>query len=150
MRKHTPASVHPHPHTHTRTRTHTEICNTYCFPRQQWFRECASLLRYTYEYIACLVLPNFCQNLCFHVRLDGVFSARYPQEGGILRRLILSMVLFAVSIYYGVDIAVHGLSALGTAKSIFTLCNDLVCRLHAFPPGLSISAYISAFTGKFI
>ena len=31
-------------HGHTRT----EICNTYCFPRQQWFREHASMLRYTY------------------------------------------------------------------------------------------------------
>ena len=28
--------------------THTEICNTYCFPRQQWFRELASMLIYTY------------------------------------------------------------------------------------------------------
>ena len=30
------------------------ICNTYCFPRQQWLHERDSLLGYTY--IACLVL----------------------------------------------------------------------------------------------
>ena len=47
--------MHPYTPTHTRARAHTrtEICNTYCFPRQRWFRERASLLRYVY--IACLV-----------------------------------------------------------------------------------------------
>ena len=32
-------------HTHTHTHTH-RLCNTYCFPRQQWLRERASMLRY--------------------------------------------------------------------------------------------------------
>jgi hypothetical protein len=32
----------------TSTHTHREICNNYCFPRQQCYRECASMLRYTY------------------------------------------------------------------------------------------------------
>jgi hypothetical protein len=36
----------------THTHTHTQICNT-VFPRQQWLRESASILRYTH--IACLV-----------------------------------------------------------------------------------------------
>ena len=44
--KHTSASVylHPHPHSHA----HRDVYKTYCFSRQQWFRERASLLRYTY------------------------------------------------------------------------------------------------------
>ena len=37
---------------HARTRAHTQIHNT-AFPRQQWFRECASMIRY--KYIVCLV-----------------------------------------------------------------------------------------------
>ena len=41
------APVHPHLHTRARAHKHTELCNTYCFPRQQWFRERASFLRYT-------------------------------------------------------------------------------------------------------
>ena len=48
---HTDASTHmlaltnarAHTHTHTHAHTHTEIRNTYCFPRQQWFRERASM-----------------------------------------------------------------------------------------------------------
>jgi hypothetical protein len=49
-------AMHPrlptHPHTHTRTQARmpypgaharTEIYNAYCFPRQQWFRERASM-----------------------------------------------------------------------------------------------------------
>jgi len=33
------------------------ISNTYCFPRPQWLRERASVLRYTY--IACLIRAKF-------------------------------------------------------------------------------------------
>jgi hypothetical protein len=41
-------------HTHTHTHTHTEkYVILIAFPRQQWFHERASVLRYTY--IACLV-----------------------------------------------------------------------------------------------
>ena len=36
-----------HTRTHARTHTHTEICNTDCYPQQQWFRERVSMLRYT-------------------------------------------------------------------------------------------------------
>ena len=43
-RKHTPAPAH----------ARTEICNTYCFSKQKWFRERASILRYVYT--ACLVI----------------------------------------------------------------------------------------------
>jgi len=46
-----------------------QICNTYFFPRQNWLRECASILPYTY--IACLIisqaLPAFrftCYSVC--------------------------------------------------------------------------------------
>jgi hypothetical protein len=42
---HACASARTHPHTHA---------HKYAFPRQQWFRECAPVLRYTY--IACLVM----------------------------------------------------------------------------------------------
>jgi hypothetical protein len=47
------ARSHTHTHALTHTRTHTEIYNT-AFTRQQWFRERASILRYTY--IICLVI----------------------------------------------------------------------------------------------
>jgi hypothetical protein len=47
--------IHTHTHTHTHTYTQTYVI-LIAFPRQQWFRERASLLRYTY--IACLVQPN--------------------------------------------------------------------------------------------
>jgi hypothetical protein len=43
-------SLPPHTHTHTET----GICNIYYFPRQQWFRERVSVLRYTY--ISCLLV----------------------------------------------------------------------------------------------
>ena len=48
-------ATHAQAHAHARAPTHarTEVCNTYYFPRQQWLRERASMLRYTY--IACLV-----------------------------------------------------------------------------------------------
>ena len=39
--------------THARTRTHTHYVILNAFPRQQWLRERASVLHYTY--IACLV-----------------------------------------------------------------------------------------------
>jgi len=35
-------------HTHTH-----RICNTYCFPLQQWLHKCTTLLRYMHT--ACLV-----------------------------------------------------------------------------------------------
>ena len=57
MRMHTHTSTRQGTHMHARTRaqacTHRPICNT-TFPRQQWLRERASMLRYTY--IACLLL----------------------------------------------------------------------------------------------
>ena len=34
--------------TQTRTHTRTEKCNIFAFPRQQYFRESISILRYTY------------------------------------------------------------------------------------------------------
>ena len=43
-RKHTPAPTHKHSHARTRTNTHKILL---AFPRQQWFLERASLLRYT-------------------------------------------------------------------------------------------------------
>jgi hypothetical protein len=49
---HVHAPGYPHARTHAQACTHRPICNT-AFPLQQWFRERASLLRYTY--IACLV-----------------------------------------------------------------------------------------------
>ena len=62
---HAQARVPTHTNTHTsthattceRAQTHTEIFSTRCFLRQQWFRECTSILRYTY--IACLVILRF-------------------------------------------------------------------------------------------
>jgi hypothetical protein len=58
MRLHmsTRLGTHMHARTHARTRKHAHA-NQYviliAFPQQQWFRERASVLRYTY--IACLV-----------------------------------------------------------------------------------------------
>jgi hypothetical protein len=41
-------------HAQACTHTHTQKCNNrIAFPQQQWFREGASVLRYTY--VACLV-----------------------------------------------------------------------------------------------
>ena len=31
--------THMHARTHVQACTHRPICNTYCFPRQQWLRE---------------------------------------------------------------------------------------------------------------
>ena len=53
--------------THARTHTHTvKYVTRFAFPRQQWFRERTSILRYTY--IACLVTIN--TQLCFTVSFD--------------------------------------------------------------------------------
>ena len=49
--QHTSAPVHPHPHPHTHTEKYVILIS---FPLQQWFRERASMLRYTY--IAYLVV----------------------------------------------------------------------------------------------
>ena len=47
IRTHMP--THPDTHMHARARTHThKYVILTAFPRQQWFRERASLLRYTY------------------------------------------------------------------------------------------------------
>jgi hypothetical protein len=47
-----------------RAHTHTEILYAIliAFPWQEWFRECSSMLRYTY--IACLVFVYSCVLLC--------------------------------------------------------------------------------------
>ena len=37
-----------HARTHALTHTHTEVCKIIVFPQQQWLRECASILRYTF------------------------------------------------------------------------------------------------------
>ena len=56
------APTHARMHTHAPTQKHVRLI---AFPRQQWFRERASVLRYTY--IACLLrfksiwgIVNFC------------------------------------------------------------------------------------------
>ena len=51
--------------THARPRAHREICNT-VFPRCQWFRERASMLRC--KYIFCRVLISFCNCIIPWVR----------------------------------------------------------------------------------
>ena len=50
----TPTRTHACPHPRTRAHIHTEICYTYYFPLQQWFRKRASILSYTYA--VCFVL----------------------------------------------------------------------------------------------
>jgi hypothetical protein len=74
------ALVHPHTHAHTdsrththapslerrtHTHTHTHTRNTYCFPRQQWFRKSALMLHYTY--VAFLVCGVFWESQNMHV-----------------------------------------------------------------------------------
>ena len=57
IRTHMP--THPDTHMHARARTHThKYVILTAFPRQQWFRERASLLCYTY--IACIILLLWC------------------------------------------------------------------------------------------
>jgi hypothetical protein len=53
--KHTLVPMHPHTHIcmYAHTHTNTKICNTDVFIWQQWFRERASMLHYTYT--GCLV-----------------------------------------------------------------------------------------------
>ena len=54
MRLHTSTRPGTHMHAHTRKHAHTDqYVILIAFPQQQWFRERASLLRYTY--IVCLV-----------------------------------------------------------------------------------------------
>ena len=54
MRMHTPTRLGKHMHPRTLKHAHTDqYVRLVAFPQQQWFRERASLLRYTY--IACLV-----------------------------------------------------------------------------------------------
>ena len=58
MRMHTPTRPGTHMHARTRKHAHTDqYVILIAFPQQQWFRERASLLRYTY--IACLVHFRF-------------------------------------------------------------------------------------------
>ena len=53
-RAHAHASGHPSTHTHANARAHTQKYVIFiAFPRQQWFHERASMLRYTY--VACIV-----------------------------------------------------------------------------------------------
>jgi len=59
----------PRLHTHT----HSEYIVRIAFPQQQWLRERASLLRYTY--IACLVNVNRVVESVFIT--ETVFTARY-------------------------------------------------------------------------
>ena len=55
MPMHTPMRPSTHIHARARKHAHTDQCVILlAFPRQQWLRERASVLRYTY--IACLVL----------------------------------------------------------------------------------------------
>ena len=54
MRKHMPTRPDTHMHSRTCTHAHTDqYVILIAFPQQQWFRERASLLRYTY--IVCIV-----------------------------------------------------------------------------------------------
>jgi hypothetical protein len=60
-RKHTTASIHPHTRNNPRARAHTHKYVIFiAFPLQLWFRERASVLRYTY--IACLVTEAYFTN----------------------------------------------------------------------------------------
>ena len=49
-RKHRPAPVQAHKRARSHTQKHVILI---AFPQQQWFRECATMLRYTY--IVCRV-----------------------------------------------------------------------------------------------
>jgi hypothetical protein len=54
MRMHTPTRPATHMHARTSKHAHTDRCVILiAFPQEQWFRERAPVLRYTY--IACLV-----------------------------------------------------------------------------------------------
>jgi hypothetical protein len=60
------------------TDTHSEYAILTAFPRQQWLRERASVLRYAY--IACLVFIIYCLNICLKAftatKLCDLFSGR--------------------------------------------------------------------------
>jgi hypothetical protein len=69
MPKHTPTRSDIHMHARTRKHAHTDqYVILIVFPQQQWFRERASMLRYTY--IACLVI-HFLYNFTYLISLDG-------------------------------------------------------------------------------
>jgi hypothetical protein len=60
-------------HTHTHTHTH-RICIVTDFPLHQWLHDHASMLRYTYSYIACLVfLLWFILRCCGYSKLRGMY-----------------------------------------------------------------------------
>jgi hypothetical protein len=64
------------------THTHTQYLTLIAFPRQEWLRERASVLRYTYisclvtnphRYLHCILLQNISkQRVCFYKMLMGV------------------------------------------------------------------------------
>jgi hypothetical protein len=73
MRMHTP--THSGTHMHTRTRKHAytgQYVILIAFPQQQWFRERALMLRYTY--IACLVLYLFSPFFVLHGSVNTGFN----------------------------------------------------------------------------
>ena len=55
IRKFTGAQARARIRAPTHTHTHTEICNTNCFLRQQWFRECDSVLRWSLHCLSYFV-----------------------------------------------------------------------------------------------
>jgi hypothetical protein len=69
-RMHTPTRPGTHMHARIRKHAHTDqyVILT-AFPLQQWFRDRASVLRYTY--IASFLIPS---NICVHPRVREVFT----------------------------------------------------------------------------
>jgi hypothetical protein len=76
MRMHTPTPLGTHMHARTRKHVHTgQYVILIAFSQQQWFRERASVLRYTY--FACYVIPYqmlACQMK--EVEMTGAFAGR--------------------------------------------------------------------------
>jgi hypothetical protein len=57
------------------TDTHSDYIILIAFPLQQWLRECASMISYTY--IACLV---FLSALFMYISTNGIFIHPVPQS----------------------------------------------------------------------
>jgi hypothetical protein len=82
-RAHTPTLTHTHTHTHTHTRAHMHMCNTYYFPRQQWFQESASASRDTYIAFLFKLLPYDWLILRPHIHWLLVYLTMFTKQWGV-------------------------------------------------------------------
>jgi hypothetical protein len=73
------------------TETHSEYVTFIAFPRQQWLRECASLLRLYVNCLSCLSLSQVVLNECYYLVC--------PDCTQLLQNVFVSSLLWQIIIY---------------------------------------------------